>query len=105
MHFSSCLIFLSSCVSCGILPRHFRYLRKDLGCLTPKSVLGGVTTFLFANVAASGIRVLAFVRFTRQERFILLAALSFGVGNLLKPDILGHLFEGVKNPTKGARIV
>ena len=67
----------------------------------PNSVLGGVTTFLFANVAASGIRVLALVRFTRRERFILSAALSFGVGNLLKPDIFEHLFEGVKKPNKG----
>lgn len=67
----------------------------------PNSVLGGVTTFLFANVAASGIRVLALVRFTRRERFILSAALSFGVGNLLKPDIFTHLFEGVNNPSKG----
>ncbi|KIM38722.1 hypothetical protein M413DRAFT_19962 [Hebeloma cylindrosporum] len=67
----------------------------------PNSVLGGVTTFLFANVAASGIRVLALVRFTRRERFILSAALSFGVGNLLKPDIFTHLFEGVNDPSKG----
>lgn len=67
----------------------------------PNSVLGGVTTFLFANVAASGIRVLALVRFTRRERFILAAALSFGVGDLLRPDIFEHLFEGVKNPNKG----
>jgi len=67
----------------------------------PNSVLGGVTTFLFANVASSGIRVLSHIRWTRRDRFILSAALAFGLGNLLKEDIFTHLFEGVKNPNKG----
>ena len=67
----------------------------------PNPVLGGVTTFLFASVAVSGIRVLGYVRFTRRERFVLGAALAFGFGNLLKPDIFTHLFDGVKNPNSG----
>ena len=67
----------------------------------PNPVLGGVTTFLFANVAASGVRVLALVRFSRRERFILSAALVFGIGDLLQPGIFEHLFDGVKNPNKG----
>ncbi|KIK00528.1 hypothetical protein K443DRAFT_679101 [Laccaria amethystina LaAM-08-1] len=67
----------------------------------PNPVLGGVTTFLFASVAVSGIRVLGYVKFTRRERFVLGAALAFGFGNLLKPDIFTHLFEGVKNPNSG----
>jgi len=57
--------------------------------------------FPFANVTKSGICVLAPVRFTRRERCILLAALSFDVGNLLRPDIFGHFFEGLKNANKG----
>ncbi|KAF9535162.1 xanthine/uracil permease [Crepidotus variabilis] len=69
----------------------------------PNPVLGGVTTFLFANVAASGVRVLAHVRFLRRERFILSAALAFGFGNLLHPDLFTHLFEGVDNPNKGLK--
>ncbi|THV04563.1 Xanthine/uracil permease [Dendrothele bispora CBS 962.96] len=64
----------------------------------PNPVLGGVTTFLFASVAVSGIRVLAFSQFTRRDRFILAAALSFGVADLLVPDIFTHLFDGVDNP-------
>ncbi|KAF9474341.1 xanthine/uracil permease [Pholiota conissans] len=67
----------------------------------PNPVLGGVTTFLFANVASSGVRVLAHVHFTRRSRFILSAALAFGIGNLLHSDIFTYLFDGVNNPNKG----
>jgi uracil-xanthine permease len=67
----------------------------------PNPVLGGVTTFLFASVAVSGLRVLSYVKYTRRDRFILAAALSFGVGDLLMPDIFTHLFDGVKNPNSG----
>jgi len=67
----------------------------------PNPVLGGVTTFLFASVAVSGLRVLSYIRFTRRDRFVLAAALSFGVGDLLVPGIFTHLFDGVKNPNKG----
>ncbi|KAF7295977.1 hypothetical protein MKEN_01412300 [Mycena kentingensis (nom. inval.)] len=66
----------------------------------PNPVLGGVTTFLFASVAVSGVRVLGMVKWGRRERFILAAALSFGLGDLLVPGIFTHLFEGVDNPNK-----
>jgi len=67
----------------------------------PNPVLGGVTTFLFASVAVSGLRVLAHNKFTRRDRFVLGAALSFGFSNLLQPNIFTHLFDGVVNPNKG----
>ncbi|TFK59541.1 xanthine/uracil permease [Pluteus cervinus] len=67
----------------------------------PNPVLGGVTSFLFANVAASGVRVLCQLQWTRRERFILAAALSFGVGDLMVPQIFTHLFDGVNNPSPG----
>ncbi|TFK94677.1 Xanthine/uracil permease [Polyporus arcularius HHB13444] len=67
----------------------------------PNSVLGGVTTFLFATVATSGVRVLSYNRFTRRDRFVLAAAFSFGIGDLLVPDIFMHLFDGVSHPNKG----
>ncbi|TFK46996.1 Xanthine/uracil permease [Heliocybe sulcata] len=67
----------------------------------PNPVLGGVTTFLFATVAVSGIRVLSYNRFTRRDRFVLAAALAFGLGDLLVPTIFTHLFDGVRNPNKG----
>jgi len=69
----------------------------------PNPVLGGVTTFLFASVATSGIRVLSYCHFTRRDRFVLAAALSFGFGDLLVPGIFTHLFDGVNNPNKGLR--
>ncbi|KAF5349350.1 hypothetical protein D9758_011800 [Tetrapyrgos nigripes] len=65
----------------------------------PNPVIGGVTTFLFASVAVSGIRVLSFTKFTRRDRFILAAALSFGVADLLVPDFFTHLFDGVNHPS------
>ncbi|KAF9035931.1 xanthine/uracil permease [Panaeolus papilionaceus] len=69
----------------------------------PNPVLGGVTTFLFANVVTSGIRVLSNSPFARRERFILAAALAFGVANLLHNDMFTHLFESVENPNKGLK--
>ncbi|KAL5487497.1 hypothetical protein ACEPAI_5605 [Sanghuangporus weigelae] len=67
----------------------------------PNSVLGGVTTFLFASVMASGARVLCYLRWTRRDRFILAASLSLGVGTLMQPEVFTHLFDGVENPNKG----
>jgi len=67
----------------------------------PNPVLGGVTTFLFASVVTSGLRVLAYMRFTRRDRFVLAAALSFGFGNILAPTVFTHLFDGVKSSNKG----
>jgi tryptophan-rich sensory protein len=67
----------------------------------PNPVLGGVTTFLFASVAVSGVRVLSYNKFTRRDRFVMAAAFSFGVGDLLVPTIFTHLFDGVNNPNSG----
>ncbi|KIJ69736.1 hypothetical protein HYDPIDRAFT_104357 [Hydnomerulius pinastri MD-312] len=67
----------------------------------PNPVLGGVTTFLFASVVVSGLRVLSYVKYTRRDRFVLAAAVSFGVGDLLVPDIFTYLFEGVKSANSG----
>ncbi len=61
-----------------------------------------MTTFLFATVATSGLRVLAYTQFTRRNRFVLAAALSFGFGDLLVPGIFTHLFDGV-NAGNGLR--
>ncbi|KAJ6620131.1 xanthine/uracil permease [Mycena sp. CBHHK59/15] len=78
----------------------FGVLGKISGALLaiPNPVLGGVTTFLFASVSVSGLRVLSFNRYTRRERFVLAAALSFGIGDLIVPGIFTHLFDGVNNP-------
>jgi uric acid-xanthine permease len=65
--------------------------------------LGGVTTFLFASVVVSGIRVLSYTRFQRRDRFVLAAALSVGLGDILAPEIFTHLFDGVDDPSKGLK--
>ncbi|KAJ7440770.1 xanthine/uracil permease [Mycena galericulata] len=80
----------------------FGVLGKISGALLaiPNPVLGGVTTFLFASVVVSGLRVLSYVTYTRRDRFVLAAALSFGVGDLLVPGIFTHLFDGVHHPNK-----
>ncbi|KAJ7916667.1 xanthine/uracil permease [Mycena leptocephala] len=78
----------------------FGILGKISGALLaiPNPVLGGVTTFLFATVTVSGLRVLSFNKYTRRDRFVLAAAMSFGIGDLLAPQMFTHLFDGVNNP-------
>lgn len=58
----------------------------------PAAVLGGMTTFLFASVAVSGLRIIATVPFTRRTRFILTAAMSLGVGAILVPNWFSYVF-------------
>jgi len=93
-------VFLASALSVTVwLP--WQNYNHVLIIIVPNPVLGGVTTFLFASVTISGIRVLSYISFTRRDRFVLAAAFSFGVGDLLVPGIFTHLFERVKNPNKG----
>jgi uric acid-xanthine permease len=57
----------------------------------PSAVLGGMTTFLFASVAISGIRIISTVPFTRRTRFILTAAMSLGFGAILVPNWFSYV--------------
>jgi uracil-xanthine permease len=58
----------------------------------PASVLGGMTTFLFASVAVSGLRIIATIPFTRRTRFVLTAALALGYGATLVPTYFSYVF-------------
>lgn len=58
----------------------------------PSAVLGGMTTFLFASVAVSGIRIISTVPFTRRTRFILTASLAPGFGATLVPTWFSYVF-------------
>ncbi|KAG9247788.1 permease family-domain-containing protein, partial [Calycina marina] len=58
----------------------------------PSAVLGGMTTFLFASVAASGLRIISTVPFTRRTRFILTASLAVGAGAILVPSWFSYVF-------------
>lgn len=51
----------------------------------PDAVLGGMTTFLFANVAVSGMRIIAGLSWDRRERFILAISLGLGIGVIAVP--------------------
>ena len=43
-------------------------------------MLGGMTTFLFASVCVSGIKVISIDGFSRRTRFILAVSLGLGFG-------------------------
>lgn len=51
----------------------------------PDCVLGGMTTFLFANVAVSGIKILASTNISRRDRFIVACSLGLGLGVTIAP--------------------
>ena len=50
------------------------------------------TTFLFGAVAVSGVRVLAYAKWTRRDRFIATAAFSFGLAPLAVPNWFSYFF-------------
>jgi NCS2 family nucleobase:cation symporter-2 len=58
----------------------------------PSSVLGGMTTFLFAAVAVSGIRIIATAPFSRRNRFVLTASVAVGYGATLVPTWFDYVF-------------
>jgi uracil-xanthine permease len=55
----------------------------------PFCVLGGMTTFLFANVLVSGIKIMLLNAVTRRNRFIMAMAFAFGVGVTIVPQWAG----------------
>ncbi|PWW79686.1 Xanthine/uracil permease [Tuber magnatum] len=57
----------------------------------PPSVIGGMTTFLFTTIVVSGLRILSTVTWNRRNRFIITAALTLGLADLIVPDWLLHL--------------
>lgn len=67
----------------------------------PASVLGGMTTFLFAAVAVSGLRIISTVPFTRRNRFILTASMSVGFGATLVPNWFSYVFTYKGGGAKG----
>eukprot|EP00168_Porphyra_purpurea_P009116 TRINITY_DN2202_c0_g1_i4.p1 TRINITY_DN2202_c0_g1~~TRINITY_DN2202_c0_g1_i4.p1 ORF type:complete len:508 (-),score=198.00 TRINITY_DN2202_c0_g1_i4:154-1677(-) len=58
----------------------------------PDAVIGGMTTFLFANVAVSGVRILATLDWDRRDRFIVSASLALGLGVSLVPRWFSYVF-------------
>ncbi len=67
----------------------------------PASVLGGVTSFLFANIAVSGLRVVSTIQFTPRNRFILACSLAPGLGAMLVPTWFSFVFTYTGGGAKG----
>jgi len=77
----------------------------------PQPVLGGMTTFLFANITVSGIKVITSKPLTRRIRFILAVSLAFGLGVTIVPSWMGNLLQcdaiangGVRGLCEGAKL-
>lgn len=51
-----------------------------------------MNAFLFASVTVSGIRILAYLKWTRRDRFIATTALALGLGVTLCPGWFSHVF-------------
>eukprot|EP01026_Neomeris_dumetosa_P027066 TRINITY_DN2202_c1_g1_i18.p1 TRINITY_DN2202_c1_g1~~TRINITY_DN2202_c1_g1_i18.p1 ORF type:complete len:568 (-),score=65.47 TRINITY_DN2202_c1_g1_i18:386-2089(-) len=88
------VIALTRCASrmagiwCGIWLILLGVLAKVGAVITtiPDCVLGGMTTFLFANVVVSGIKVLSMTKLDRRSRFILAVSLGLGIGVTIVPE-------------------
>ncbi|ROT36557.1 uric acid-xanthine permease [Sodiomyces alkalinus F11] len=70
----------------------------------PSPVLGGMTTFLFASVAVSGMAIInRGVVFNRRNRFILTAGFVFGYGGILLPGYFANVlpYDGDNTGLRG----
>ncbi|GAA6014475.1 hypothetical protein JCM10207_001620 [Rhodosporidiobolus poonsookiae] len=69
----------------------------------PTSLIGGLTVFLFAAVAISGLNILSHVPWTRRNRFIATAALSLGFASICNPDWFSNFFtyDGSNHALRG----
>jgi len=70
----------------------------------PDAVLGGMTTFLFANVFVSGLKILSGLKWTRRDRFILAVTFVFGLGVVVVPKAFTTFIpEATGSGVKGLR--
>jgi len=51
----------------------------------PECVLGGMVTFLFANIVVSGVRIVGQHQLGRRDRFVVAAGLGVGIGVAVSP--------------------
>ena len=84
----------SAGISCGVWMFLYGIFGKFGAFLTviPLPVFGGMSTFLFANIAVSGIRVMTSEGIDRRARFIMAIALSFGLGTIVYPKFFTSNF-------------
>jgi uracil-xanthine permease len=73
--------------SCGVWLVIFGVIAKIGAWILsiPNCALGGVLTFLFANIIVSGIKLIGFERISRRTHYIVAASLALGVGTAIVP--------------------
>ena len=70
----------------------------------PQCVLGGLTTFLFATVCVSGIKVITLSPLNRRNRFVIAISLGLGLGVTIVPEwATNHLWPVVPSMSGGLR--
>jgi uracil-xanthine permease len=99
----------SAGVACGIWLILLGIIAKIGAFFTsiPNCVLGGVTSFLFANVAVSGLKIIMLGDIERRTRFILSLSLALGLGVNLVPNwatnSLWNVTPGMSSGVEGFR--
>ncbi|KAG2237762.1 hypothetical protein INT48_009701 [Thamnidium elegans] len=63
----------------------------------PSPLIGGMTVFLFASVATSGIRILGYLDWSRRDRVIVAASLALAFGVSLVPTWFEHVLPTFEN--------
>ena len=70
----------------------------------PPAILGGMTTFLFASVCVSGIKIVTLGGLSRRVRFITAVALGLGLGVTIVPAwATNHLWPVVPSMSEALR--
>lgn len=63
----------------------------------PSPLIGGMTVFLFASVATSGIRILGYLDWTRRDRVIVAGSLAIALGVSLVPTWFENVLPTFEN--------
>lgn len=63
----------------------------------PSPLIGGMTVFLFASVATSGVRILGYLDWTRRDRVIVAASLALAFGVALVPTWFDNVLPVFEN--------
>lgn len=59
----------------------------------PASVLGGAQVFLYSTIVVAGLRVLAFIDWTRRDRFILTCSFAIGLIDIVQPSWFSQILD------------
>lgn len=79
-------------VALGFIPKF-----ATLTTMIPHPVLGGAMVAMFGMVAASGIKMLGHVDFSKNENLLIIAcSVSLGLGVTVVPDFFGQLPSGLR---------